>query len=69
MNRIVISHIHPDHWSGLDVLHKRFADAPVYALPEVTAYIRENGQKILDARNQAFGPVLAKSPTLPEHMI
>lgn len=67
VNRIIISHIHPDHWSGLDVLHKRFADAPIYALPEVTAYIRENGQKILDARNEAFGPVLAKSPTLPDH--
>ena len=67
VNRIVLSHIHPDHWSGLGVLHARFPDAPIYALPEITAYIRENGQKILDARNAAFGPVVAKTPTLPDH--
>lgn len=67
VNRIVLSHIHPDHWSGLSVLHDRFPEAPIYALPEITAYIRENGQKILDARNAAFGPVVAKAPTLPDH--
>lgn len=66
VNRIVLSHIHPDHWSGLSVLHPRFPDAPIYALPEITAYIRKNGQKILDARNEAFGPVVAKTPTLPD---
>ena len=67
VNRIVLSHIHPDHWSGLSVLHARFPDAPIYALPEIIAYIRENGQAILDARNAAFGPVVAKTPTLPNH--
>src|SRR5690606_3891424 len=53
VNRIVLSHIHPDHWSGLSVLHQRFPQAPIYALPEIIGYIKENGQKILDARNQA----------------
>ncbi|RYE58413.1 MAG: MBL fold metallo-hydrolase, partial [Hyphomicrobiales bacterium] len=67
VNRIVLSHIHPDHWSGLGVLHERFPAAPIYALPEITAYIRKNGQLILDARNAAFGPVVAKTPTLPDH--
>jgi glyoxylase-like metal-dependent hydrolase (beta-lactamase superfamily II) len=67
VNRIVLSHIHPDHWSGLGVLHARFPDAPIQAFPAITAYIRKNGQKILDARNEAFGPVVAKTPTLPDH--
>jgi glyoxylase-like metal-dependent hydrolase (beta-lactamase superfamily II) len=39
----------------------------IYALPEISDYIRVNGQKILDARNQVFGNGLAASPTLPEH--
>lgn len=69
VERIVLSHIHPDHWSGLGVLHERFPDAPVYALSEVTAYIEANGQAMLDARNQAFGGALAKSPTLPTHVL
>lgn len=67
VNRIVLSHIHPDHWSGLGVPHARFPKAPIYAFPEIIAYIRKNGQKILDARNEAFGPVVAKTPTLPDH--
>ncbi|WP_413873881.1 MBL fold metallo-hydrolase [Albidovulum sp.] len=67
VNRIVLSHIHPDHWSGLGVLHARFPDAPIQAFPEITAYVRKNGQKILDARNAAFGPVVAKTPTPPDH--
>src|SRR5690606_22531175 len=67
VNRIVLSHIHPDHWSGLSVLHQRFPQAPIHALPEITGYIKENGQKILDARNEAFGNVVAKTPTLPDH--
>jgi glyoxylase-like metal-dependent hydrolase (beta-lactamase superfamily II) len=51
VNRIVLSHIHPDHWSGLGVLHPRLPQAPLYALPEITAYIRKNSQLILDARH------------------
>ncbi|HWL03391.1 MAG TPA: MBL fold metallo-hydrolase [Xanthobacteraceae bacterium] len=63
VNRIGLSHIHPDHWSGLSVLHQRFPQAPIYALPEIISYTRENGQKILDARNEAFGNIVAKTPT------
>src|SRR5690606_6207321 len=62
----VLSHIHPDHWSGLGVLRQHFPDAPIYAFPEITEYVRKNGQKILDARNEAFGPVVAKTPTYPD---
>lgn len=69
IERIVLSHIHPDHWSGLSVLHARFPDTPIYAFPEITEYIKKNGQVILDARNEAFGPVVAKSPTLPDHSL
>lgn len=69
VERIVLSHIHPDHWSGLGVLHERFTDAPIYAFPEVTEYIEANGQAMLDIRNQAFGGVLAKTPTMPTHVL
>ncbi|MGP3685746.1 MBL fold metallo-hydrolase [Streptomyces sp. IBSNAI002] len=67
VERIVLSHIHPDHWSGLGVLHEHFPDAPIYAFREVTSYIETNGQTMLDTRNQVFGGRLAKTPTLPTH--
>jgi len=47
--------------------HPRFPEAPIYGLPEIAAYVRKNGQKILDTRNEAFGPVVATTPTLPDH--
>lgn len=67
VERIVLSHIHPDHWSGLGVLHERFPDAPIYAFPEVTEYIAANGQAILDSRNEFFHGAAATTPTLPTH--
>ncbi len=69
IERIVLSHMHPDHFSGLTVLHERFPNAPIYAFPEVTAYVKAYGQEILDARNQAFGGTVAKTPTVPAHVL
>ncbi len=34
-----LSHMHPDHLSGLTVLHERFPNAPMYAFAEVTEYV------------------------------
>lgn len=65
VERIVLSHTHPDHWSGLGVLHARFPRAPIYAFPEVTAALKANGQAVLDARNKAFNGGVAKTVTLP----
>ncbi len=67
VERIVLSHIHPDHWSGLGVLHAAFPDAPIYAHPTVTAYVRANAQTILASRRGAFGDRIAATPTYPTH--
>ncbi len=69
VERIVLSHAHPDHFSGFTVLHERFPDAPIYAFPEVTETVKANGQAILDARNKAFGGTVAKTPTVPTHVL
>ncbi len=69
IERIVLSHMHPDHFSGLTVLHERFPSAPIYAFPEVTEYVKAHGQAILDARNKTFGGTVAKTPTVPTHML
>jgi len=69
IERIVLSHMHPDHFSGLTVLHERFPTAPIHAFPEVTAYVKANGQAILDARNKAFGGTVARTPTVPTHVL
>ena len=69
VERIVISHIHPDHWSGLDVLGKRFPSAPIYALQNVKDYIAENGLKMMTIRQGVFGNKIAAKPTVPTHVL
>lgn len=46
IDRIFLSHEHPDHWIGAIA----FQGAAVHALPETAAYIEENGEKILKAK-------------------
>jgi glyoxylase-like metal-dependent hydrolase (beta-lactamase superfamily II) len=69
VERIVLSHIHLDHWSGLSALSARFPDAPIYAPRGVAEYLRANGPKILDARRSAFGDRIPQEPTIPTHVL
>jgi len=41
IERLYLSHRHPDHWFGLGAA---FADVPVYALPETISFIQEHGE-------------------------
>jgi glyoxylase-like metal-dependent hydrolase (beta-lactamase superfamily II) len=55
VERIVVSHVHLDHWSGLPVLSAQFPAAPICAPRGVAEYLLAHGQKILDARRPVFG--------------
>ncbi len=44
VDRIILSHAHTDHWSGLQVLTERFPDARVFALDGVADQLRARGQ-------------------------
>lgn len=67
--RIIISHVHPDHWSGLAVVAPRFPAAKIAALPKVRDYIALNGQEIMDARRNVFGDAVASQAVIPEEII
>jgi glyoxylase-like metal-dependent hydrolase (beta-lactamase superfamily II) len=41
IDRVYLSHRHPDHWFGLGVA---FGDVPVHALPETIAFLQEHGE-------------------------
>jgi glyoxylase-like metal-dependent hydrolase (beta-lactamase superfamily II) len=41
IDRVYVSHRHPDHWFGLGAA---FADVPVHALAETAAFIKEHGE-------------------------
>jgi len=69
VERIVLSHVHLDHWSGLPVLSTQFPKAPIYAPRGVSEYLSAHGQKILDARRPAFGDRIPLRPTIPTHIL
>ncbi len=45
IERVYLSHRHPDHWFGLGTA---FSDTSIYALPETISFIKEHGE---DSRN------------------
>ncbi|GAB4024225.1 MBL fold metallo-hydrolase [Spirosoma koreense] len=62
INKVVISHCHPDHWAGLEL----FTDRPVYALPETIAEIEGYGQMMLDSKKPSFGDAVTSTVTVPQ---
>lgn len=65
VDRFVVSHGHPDHWSGLEVLTQQFPGVDVYALPRVTEFVKAAGGAMLGNLQHAFGDKAASQVTLP----
>jgi glyoxylase-like metal-dependent hydrolase (beta-lactamase superfamily II) len=65
VDRIILSHGHPDHWSGLEVLAPRFPQAEVHALPGVTEFLRDFGEFALGKFQENLGDKVATRVTVP----
>ncbi|SFC36387.1 MBL fold metallo-hydrolase [Spirosoma endophyticum] len=62
INKVIISHCHPDHWAGLEA----FTDVPVYALPETVQEITGYGQIMLDSKQPLFGTAVTSTVICPQ---
>jgi glyoxylase-like metal-dependent hydrolase (beta-lactamase superfamily II) len=69
VDRIVVSHAHPDHWAGLEILSARFPEAPVYALEGVIATLRRNGPAMIERLQRLLGPNAASRAAVPTHVL
>jgi hypothetical protein len=69
VDRIILSHAHTDHWSGLQVLTERFPDARVFALDGVADQVRARGPARLDALRRIYGDKVATKVTVPTETI
>jgi glyoxylase-like metal-dependent hydrolase (beta-lactamase superfamily II) len=69
VDRIILSHPHTDHWSGLQVLTERFPNARVFALDGVADQIRARGPARLDRLGRAYGDRAATMVTIPTETI
>ncbi len=69
VGRIIITHGHPDHFSGLQVLDEAFPGTDIFALGSVRDYMAEWAQPVLDARRAAFGDIIAERAVYPNHTL
>jgi len=69
VDRIILSHAHTDHWSGLQVLTERFPNARVFALDGVADQLRARGQARLDSFRPIYGDRIATKVTIPTETI
>jgi hypothetical protein len=69
VDRIILSHAHTDHWSGLQVLTERFPDARVFALDGVADQLRARGSARLDSFRPIYGDRIATKVTIPTETV
>jgi glyoxylase-like metal-dependent hydrolase (beta-lactamase superfamily II) len=69
VDRIILSHAHTDHWSGLQVLTERFPGARVFALDGVADQLRARGAARLDSLRRIYGDRIATKVTVPTETI
>jgi glyoxylase-like metal-dependent hydrolase (beta-lactamase superfamily II) len=69
VDRIILSHPHPDHWSGLQTLTERYPDAHVFALAGVADEVRAKGGAELEGLKRAFGDKVAAKVTVPTDIL
>src|SRR6267142_6485704 len=69
VDRIILSHAHTDHWSGLQVLTERFPDARVFALDGIADQLHARGQGRLDSFRPIYGNRIATRVTVPTEII
>lgn len=60
----MVSHAHPDHFMGLDVITERFPKARVVSTQNVVADIRADGPSMLSMLQGKLGPEALSQPAL-----
>jgi glyoxylase-like metal-dependent hydrolase (beta-lactamase superfamily II) len=69
VSRIVVSHAHPDHWSGLQILTRRFPSARVFALQGIAEAVKTRGESVLTGMRRSFGERVASEVTVPTEVL
>src|ERR1700681_4551412 len=69
VDRIILSHAHTDHWSGLQVLTERLPDARLFALDGIADQLRARGTARLDSLRRIYSDKLATKVTVPTETI
>ncbi|AQX03588.1 hypothetical protein BBD32_12505 [Elizabethkingia anophelis] len=66
LTTIYISHSHPDHYFGLEVIKKAFPNAKIIALPSTVADINLTWQEKLNTWKPVYGDKITSAPIIPD---
>jgi glyoxylase-like metal-dependent hydrolase (beta-lactamase superfamily II) len=69
IDRFLLTHNHPDHYSGFQHLTERFPGVQLASLPSVRDYVARMGQQVLDLRRSLFGDEVASRVVVPDAVI
>lgn len=64
--RVFISHAHPDHFMGTEVIAEHFPDAEVISTPATIADIKEDGPWMLQLLQKKLGPKGPQRVVIPK---
>jgi glyoxylase-like metal-dependent hydrolase (beta-lactamase superfamily II) len=65
LTTVYITHSHPDHYFGLEVIHQAFPKAKLVALPATVAEIKKTWAGKVKQWQPMFGELIASAPVLP----
>lgn len=66
LTTVYVTHAHPDHYFGLEVIRQAFPAAKVVALPSTIAGIRQTWKAKVDQWKPMYGEAIASTPPIPE---
>jgi glyoxylase-like metal-dependent hydrolase (beta-lactamase superfamily II) len=66
IERLYLSHRHPDHWFGLGTA---FSDIPIYALAETRDFVRDHGEASREDHLQKLGDLAPDKIVVPQHVV
>ena len=66
LRTVFVSHAHPDHFMGLDVIAERFPQAHILATRDVVEDIKQDGPRMLSLLQEKLGPEGPRKLVIPE---
>ncbi|MGE0172516.1 MAG: MBL fold metallo-hydrolase [Oligoflexales bacterium] len=66
LKAVYITHAHPDHYFGMEVIQRTFPNVKFYATPEIAAQAKILGPQKLAAWKPMYGNNLTSAPLTPE---
>jgi len=65
IDRMIVSHNHPDHWFGLEY----FTDVPIYSLQETKDLIEKTGDFFIKMNRERMGELVTEKKVVPSMTI